>query len=163
MSDTIEQLDELHAATTQGECIGGGHGYGAFVVAMEGKTIDFGFGMDSEAKFTAAIHNAWPEISKELKRLQAWKREAIEVICKWSKCHEAAGSPAKLGEVESEATEREIVRMRDENEQLRDALQELLDFSGNLQGTHFARSMHARIDAGALLNPEAANENQRHD
>lgn len=54
----------------------------------------------------------------------------------------------------------ELEQLRAENKKLRDALQELLDFSDVLHGTHYARSMHARIDAGTLLNPEASSKNR---
>lgn len=54
----------------------------------------------------------------------------------------------------------ELEQLRAENKKLRDALQELLDFSDTLHGRHYARSMHARIDAGTLLNPEASSKNR---
>lgn len=57
----------------------------------------------------------------------------------------------------------ELEQLRAENKKLRDALQELLDFSDVLHGTHYVRSLSARFNAGALLNPEAASENQKRD
>lgn len=132
MNHTIDKLDELHAETTQGkwECR---RFEGVALVSHSMTIVDWQFCCD--------IHNAWPVISKELKRLRAFEHAM----------HSGESSIVGL--------QAEVDRLRNENKQLRDAMQELLDFSDNLQGTHFARSMHARIDAGTLLNPEAANKN----
>jgi len=114
MRDTIQQLDELHTATTQGKWV---------CRRFEGvKFVEPGMTID-DWQFCCDSHSAWTEISEKLKRLRAWKQEAIEMIGKWSKCRDAAGCPAKLGEFESEATEREIRRLRVENYHLRSALE----------------------------------------
>lgn len=52
------------------------------------------------------------ELLRENAELDGWKRSAMETIARWDKCHVAAGSPAKPGEYASEATEREILKLR---------------------------------------------------
>lgn len=61
MSDVIEQLDELHAATTQGKWV---------CRRFEGvKFVEPGMTID-DWQFCCNSHNAWPAISEELKRLR---------------------------------------------------------------------------------------------
>lgn len=52
------------------------------------------------------------ELLRENAELEGWKRSAIETFARWHKCHVAAGSPANPGQCMSEATEREILRLR---------------------------------------------------
>lgn len=144
IENAIKQLDSLHAATIQygdwkiddyawpheiaicdNDCI---------VLATVTNKNSNNAALQREQQecsvgFTIAAHNVWPTISDELKRLRAenselegWKRSAIETFARWDKCHVAAGSPAKPGEYTSEATEREILRLRDMNQMLVGAL-----------------------------------------
>ena len=73
MRDTIQQLDELHTATTQGKWV---------CRRFEGvKFVEPGMTID-DWQFCCDSHSAWTEISEKLKRLRAWKQEAIEMIGK---------------------------------------------------------------------------------
>lgn len=44
------------------------------------------------------VQIAEPSDAAEILRLQQWKAEAMEVLAKWDKVHEALGSPAALGQ-----------------------------------------------------------------
>lgn len=55
----------------------------------------------------------------ELKRLRAWKAEAMAVLNEWEAAWDAAGRPGPLGVSKARATTAEIVRLREDNEHLR--------------------------------------------
>jgi len=88
--DEIKQLDELHAKTTQGEWdashprrSGSEHVYcdGEMIAdcCKEPPRTE----CESNAVYIAAIHNAWPAISAELKRLRDFEaavRDAMKIL-----------------------------------------------------------------------------------
>ena len=70
--------------------------------------------------------------SQELRRLRAWKHEALIVLKEWDEAWEAAGSPGDLGSSMAVSTTDEIKRLRTENENLR-AYASGLSFKGKWQ------------------------------
>lgn len=73
MSVDIEELNRLHSATTHGELVANGdsierNDYGLVSdFNMSGRGVE----KKANAKFCAAIHNAWPAVVAELKRLRS--------------------------------------------------------------------------------------------
>lgn len=136
----INNLRELHAATTQGEWSEKTRNTSSVenVYCDEEIVACCCYGgrntSEANAKFVAAAHSAMPALLDELERLRSFEHAM-------------------------HCGEKSIVGLQAENKKLRDALQELLDFSDTLQGRHYARSMHARIYAGTLLNQEASSKN----
>lgn len=48
----------------------------------------------------------------EIRQLRQWKRESTEVLLRWRECWEVAGQPGTVGGSISEATYKEIVRLK---------------------------------------------------
>ena len=55
----------------------------------------------------------------ELKRLRAWKAEAIAVLSEWEETWVAAGCPGPLGSSKARNTSEEVRRLQRTNERLR--------------------------------------------
>lgn len=149
----IAELRQLHAETTVGKWRNGFSGYEAFTVLIGNDVVDFGFGGEKNAAFIAASHNVMPALLDELERLRAFKIDGM-TIGDLNKLRSML-TEATIARTEYEralnASEERVAELLRSNKQLRDALQELHDFSDVLQGGEFVRWNQVRGKAVEAL------------